>query len=86
VNYWIATTVNFALSLAAYNAGEAPVARWLPERPMDAAVWMENIPFNETRGYLQHILEHLVAFAWVQGADLPRLTTMLPPVSPAASR
>jgi len=75
-----------ALSLAAYNAGEAPVARWLSDKRMDAAVWMENIPFNETRGYVQHILEHVVAFAWVQSADLPRLTTMLPPVAPAASR
>jgi soluble lytic murein transglycosylase len=74
-----------ALTLAAYNAGESPLARWLPERPMDAPVWVENIPYNETRAYVQHILEHLVAFAWVDGAELPRLTNLLPPVPPAAS-
>ncbi|HMD75002.1 MAG TPA: transglycosylase SLT domain-containing protein [Steroidobacteraceae bacterium] len=72
-----------ALSLAAYNAGESSLARWLPERSMDAAVWVENIPYNETRGYVQHILEHLVAFAWVQGAELPRLTSLMAPVRPA---
>ncbi|MGA2776585.1 MAG: transglycosylase SLT domain-containing protein [Steroidobacteraceae bacterium] len=72
-----------ALSLAAYNAGESPLARWLPERPMDAAVWIENIPFNETRGYVQHILEHIVAFAWVNGEDPPRLASLMAPVMPA---
>ena len=43
------------LSLAAYNAGPAAVARWLPPKSMDADVWVENIPYNETRGYVQHI-------------------------------
>ncbi len=71
-----------ALTLAAYNAGESPLARWLPERPMDAPVWVENIPYNETRAYVQHILEHLVAFAWVDGAELPRLTNLMPTVPP----
>jgi soluble lytic murein transglycosylase len=67
------------LTLAAYNAGMAAVARWQPERPIDADVWIENIPFNETRGYVQHILEHLVAFAWVHDAPLPKLSELLAP-------
>ena len=46
-------------SLAAYNAGPQSVARWLPANPMDADVWIENIPYTETRGYIQHILEHI---------------------------
>jgi soluble lytic murein transglycosylase-like protein len=41
---------------------------------------VENIPFNETRGYVQHIVEHIVAYAWVRDAELPRLSTLLPPV------
>jgi len=72
------------LSLAAYNAGAIPVARWLPPRAMDADVWIENIPYGETRGYVQRIAEHIVAFAWVRDAEPPRLTTLLPPITPAA--
>jgi soluble lytic murein transglycosylase len=72
-----------ALSLAAYNGGPAAVARWLPHSRMDADVWIENIPYNETRGYVQHILEHIIAFAWVRDAEPPRLETLLPAIEPA---
>ena len=72
-----------ALSLAAYNAGPAAVARWLPHGRLDADVWIENIPYNETRGYVQHILEHIIAFAWVRNAEPPRLETLLPAIEPA---
>jgi soluble lytic murein transglycosylase len=73
------------LTLAAYNAGSASVARWLPQRPMDADVWIENIPYVETRSYVQHILEHIVAFAWIRDADPPRLEALMPPVEPATA-
>jgi soluble lytic murein transglycosylase len=73
-----------ALSLAAYNAGPAAVARWLPQVPMDSDVWIENIPYNETRGYVQRILEHIIAFTWVRDAEPPRLETLLPAIEPAA--
>jgi soluble lytic murein transglycosylase len=72
------------VSLAAYNAGPAAVARWLPRTPMDADVWIENIPYNETRGYVQHIVEHIVAFASVRGAQAPRLEILLSDVEPVA--
>jgi soluble lytic murein transglycosylase len=73
------------LSLAAYNAGPVSVARWLPSRPLDADVWIENIPYTETRGYVQHVLEHIVAFAVVRDAEPPRLSALLQPVqSPVA--
>jgi soluble lytic murein transglycosylase len=68
---------NLPLTLAAYNAGPAAVDRWVPPQSMEAAIWIENIPYNETRGYVQHIVEHIVAFAYVRGADPPRLATLL---------
>jgi soluble lytic murein transglycosylase len=70
------------LGLAAYNAGPVPVSRWLPPKPMDADVWIENIPYNETRAYVQHILEHIVAFAYVSGTEPPRLDALLPRIAP----
>ncbi len=72
------------LSLAAYDAGAAAVAHWLPRKTMDADVWIENIPYNETRGYVQHIAEHIVAYASVRGAQAPRLQVLLEEVEPAA--
>jgi soluble lytic murein transglycosylase len=69
------------LTLAAYNAGPVSVARWLPPQPVDADVWIENIPYTETRGYVQHIFEHLVAFAAVRKAEPPRLASLMAPVS-----
>jgi soluble lytic murein transglycosylase len=70
------------LALAAYNAGPAAVARWLPAKPMDPQIWIENIPYNETRGYVQHILEHIVAFASVRGVEPPRLQVLISEVDP----
>jgi soluble lytic murein transglycosylase len=70
------------LTLAAYNAGAIPLARWMPSRTMDADVWIENVPYGETRNYIQRIVEHIVAFAWVRHAQPPRLATLLPPVAP----
>jgi soluble lytic murein transglycosylase len=72
------------LTLAAYNAGPVSVARWTPMQPTDADVWIENIPYAETRSYVQHVLEHIVAFAVVRNAEPPRLSGLLPPVMPAA--
>ncbi len=72
------------LALAAYNAGSAAVAHWMPARTTDADIWIENIPYNETRGYVQHILEHIVAFAAMRGAEPPRLDILLSDVEPAA--
>jgi soluble lytic murein transglycosylase len=70
-----------ALSLAAYNAGPAAVAHWLPPKPMDVDVWIENIPYNETRSYVQHIVEHIVAYALVRNAEPTRLDELLSEVS-----
>jgi soluble lytic murein transglycosylase len=47
---------------------------------MPADVWIENIPYDETRGYVQHILEHIVAYAFTRNAEPPQLATLLPPV------
>ena len=46
---------NRILASAAYNAGPARVDRWLdPSLPLD--VWIETIPFEETREYVQSVL------------------------------
>lgn len=56
------------LMVAAYNAGENAVARWLRtngdprDGDVDAIDWMEMIPYSETRNYVQRVLEALVIY------------------------
>ena len=54
------------LALAAYNAGIAAASRWLPAGSIAPDVWVENIPYNETRTYVQRILWHTVVYAWLR--------------------
>jgi soluble lytic murein transglycosylase len=53
------------IALGAYNAGEAAARRWLPDEPIDSDVWIENIPYNETRAYVRRVLWHSLVFAWL---------------------
>jgi soluble lytic murein transglycosylase len=54
------------VALAGYNAGPNAAQRWLPTDAKDADVWIENIPYNETRAYVQRIVWHSVVFAWLR--------------------
>jgi soluble lytic murein transglycosylase len=54
------------VALGAYNAGEAAAARWLPPRPIDSDVWIENIPYNETRAYVRRVLWHGLVYRWLE--------------------
>ena len=71
------------LAMGAYNAGPNAVKRWLPAEPMPLDAWVENIPYNETRGYVQRVSWHMVVFSWL-GDRKPRdvsswLTTVRAP-------
>jgi soluble lytic murein transglycosylase len=56
------------LSAASYNAGPGNVRRWIaengdPRMPhVDVVEWIEKIPFTETRGYVQRVLENAVVY------------------------
>ena len=54
------------VALGAYNAGEAAAARWLPPREIDSDVWIENIPYNETRAYVRRVLWHGLVYRWLE--------------------
>jgi soluble lytic murein transglycosylase len=53
------------VALGAYNAGHAAAARWLPPRAVDTDVWIENIPYNETRAYVRRVLWHGLVYRWL---------------------
>ena len=48
------------LATAAYNAGPGRARRWRNERPLEGAIYVETIPFNETRDYVKNVF----ANAW----------------------
>lgn len=50
---------NQVLATAAYNAGPMRVKRWLKERPqLPADIWIETIPFRETREYVKSVMAY----------------------------
>ena len=51
------------LALAAYNAGDSRVDRWLKEwGNLDMAEFVEQIPFSETRAYVKQVLNNRVRY------------------------
>jgi len=71
-----------ALVAAAYNAGPHRVNAWRPAQPMEAARWIETIPFTETREYVSNVLTYTVIYEHRLGQDYTRLTDRLPMVQP----
>jgi len=54
---------NRVLASAAYNAGPGRVRQWLKNaRHLSFDVWIENIPFDETRQYVQNVLTYSVIY------------------------
>ncbi len=76
------------LATAAYNAGPHRVEDWLPKKGgEDARVWIENIPFNETRQYVKRVLSAQAIFHWRITGDVRRVSEELGSVNaPADTR
>lgn len=54
---------NTTLATAAYNAGDQRVKSWLPDDDrMAADLWVELVPFTETRNYLKNVLAFSVIY------------------------
>jgi soluble lytic murein transglycosylase len=51
------------LATAAYNAGPGRAQRWRDTRPMEAAVYIESIPFIETRDYVKKVMSNAMYYA-----------------------
>lgn len=62
---------NVSLAAAAYNAGPRNVKRWLPndDNVLPADLWVETVPFNETRKYVQAVLAYATVFDKSRGKD-----------------
>ena len=69
------------LATAAYNAGPHRVQRWLPDgEDQEALLWLNRIPFRETREYVRRVLAFATVFEWRLQRPLTRLSDRLPAV------
>lgn len=84
---------NYVLAIASYNAGQGNVNKFIrangdPRLPgADIVRWIEAIPFTETRGYVQRVLENAVVYdllnpSRARNAAHNRLSAYLGKVSP----
>lgn len=74
---------NRALVAAAYNAGESRVDRWTKDVDgLPTAVWVERIPFRETRDYVKGVIAFAHVYARLAGIDAPVLAVHERTVTP----
>jgi soluble lytic murein transglycosylase len=67
---------NVPLAVASYNAGAGNVRKWVRNygdpRHTDVLRWIERIPFMETRGYVQRVVENSVVYDSMRGQQQPQ--------------
>ena len=51
---------------------------------LDARIWIENIPYNETRRYVLRVLTANAIFHWRLTGEVRRISTELATIDPAA--
>lgn len=70
------TNGNLFQLAAAYNAGPAALTRWLTARPDltdDPLLFIESIPYSETRNYIKHVMTNYWLYAKRTHAEAPSL-------------
>ncbi|MFZ2236858.1 MAG: transglycosylase SLT domain-containing protein [Dokdonella sp.] len=72
------------LASAAYNAGPAPVDRWLAARSsFEPDFFIETIPYKETREYVSRVLAFSVIYDWHLNGKVSPLSSKLPRIGQA---
>ena len=63
--------------IAAYNAGPVPVSRWnYINDKGDPLLWIESLPYWETRFYVPAIMRNLWVYQQIEGSPQPSLKAL----------
>ena len=74
---------HFALAAAAYNAGPHRVKRWLPsQKSLAADIWIETIPFTETREYVAAVLAYSLIYQQQLGENTLNIDDIMKDINP----
>ncbi len=65
------------MATAAYNAGPSRAKRWMASTPLEAAVYIETIPFAETRNYVQKVMANAQMYAPRLGTNIQSMKSRL---------
>jgi soluble lytic murein transglycosylase len=65
------------LATAAYNAGPGRARKWQGDMPLEGAIYVENIPFAETREYVKKVLANAMFYRNLFGGDTRTLKDRL---------
>lgn len=68
---------NPVLASAAYNAGPGRARKWMASTPLEGAIYVESIPFDETRDYVKKVMSNTVYYAKLFGQSSPSLKQRL---------
>ncbi len=70
---------NPVLVSGAYNAGPNAVDRWLDSHPgSEPAIWIETLPYFETRDYIPRVLAFSTIYDWRLQRPVTRITSRMP--------
>ncbi len=72
---------NYAMATAAYNAGPSRPKKWRSNRSLEADIWIENIPFKETRRYVKNVMEYKAIYDHQLGNKNQRISQLMPKVN-----
>lgn len=69
------------LATAAYNAGPGKVRSWLPkDHEVPADIWIETIPYDETRDYVERVMAYSVVYGWQLTGEVKSMKPFMKPV------
>jgi len=77
---------SMALAAAAYNAGPRRPRSWRDGPVLDAAIWVENVPFAETRDYVKKVLANTTMYAAILTGQPQSLKARLGMIGPHDAR
>lgn len=78
---------SYVLATAAYNAGPARARSWRAalEKPMESAIFIETIPFFETRTYVKNVLANTLTYSLLDGDPIKNFTQFISTVQPSSA-